>query len=297
MVIKIRNTISCWLAVTAFLSGCTATQTFTAAARPGDTVALAVGWNKPVNRNNLTVTFQPTDGVPVTYNPGDNRIKAVTQLYPDLVSNVVVGTQTGQQTVGGTGMNYAIGYFINQDFTQQDPDWNQTVVYLNLPTTLPVGTTNITLAGPSGNLTVSPLQVNVLAGAGQSNPFYVDGAIIPQAGSFVRSMERSNYYTISFNAPTIPYAIQVELTRTTGTGVPWVVNTRGDLKNLAWRDDGASNIRVMLTPSRGVPMADLKGFKFYVAGGVTGLTATSVTAYDIAGNPVPDVTANVTFIP
>lgn len=99
--------------------------------------------------------------------------------------------------------------------------------------------------------------------------------------------------TVTFTGSTIPDSIQIDMTRTAGVGVPWVTQTRGDLKNLSWRDDGTSNMRVILSTNHGAPLNDIKGFKFYVAGGVTGLEITNVVAYDVSGTPISDINADV----
>lgn len=279
------------------LGGCTATNTFSTVARSGDTVALAVGWNLPVNMNNITAQFTDASGAPFSYGLGAPGFRAVAQLYPDPVSQLVVGTMTNQnppdpQNPDGILQEASVGYFLNQ-ITQNDPDWNQTVVYLDLPQGMAPGIANITLAGPSGNLTANPLKVNVLPGTGVSNKFGTTpyGA----AGGYLYDAERRNYYTVTFTGPTIPDSIQIDMTRTAGVGVPWVTQTRGDLKNLSWRDDAASNMRVILSTNHGAPLKDIKGFKFYVAGGVAGLAVTNWVAYDATGAPVSGITPNVSF--
>ena len=274
------------------LVGCTGTQTFTTAARPGDTVALAVGWNQAINKDNISVAFQSGTST-VTYSPGDSHIRAVTQLYPDPVSRLVVGYQTNQNL----GLNEnVLGYGIDVGHTAHDIDWNQTVVYVDLPSSLPTGMTDITLTGPAGNLTASPLSVAVLSGTGQPNTFNVQGSALTSATNFLGTLERRNYYTVNISGSTVPYAVQLALTHTPGAGVPWVSNPRGDIKNLAWQDDGTT-ISVMITPSHGVPLENIKHFKFYVAGGVTGLNVASITAYDITGYPITGINADVSYTP
>jgi hypothetical protein len=284
--------ISLSLGIATLLAGCTATNTFSTAVRSGDTVALAVGWNIPVNMNNLTAQITDSSGMITNYGLGDSRFRTVAQLYPDPVSDVVTGTQTLQNYDGR--WDSGIGYFFNQ-ITSNDPDWNQTVVYMDLPQGMATGVATINLAGPSGNLTAKPLKVNVLPGMGVSNPFNTAG--YGPASDYLYAAERHNYYTITFTGATIPSAIQVDMTRTAGVGAPWVTQGRGDLKNLSWRDDGSTSLRVMLSTNHGAPMADIKGFKFYVAGRITGLEVTNVSAYYATGAPVSGIVANVSYTP
>jgi hypothetical protein len=289
--------VSLWMLAAATLGGCAGVKTFTNEARPGDTVALATGWNQPVNRNNLTVRFTDANAAVVTYNPGNPGIRTVTQLYPDPVSKLVVEYATGQ-TTGSSGTDGTVmGASIDGSVTNHDTDWNQTVVYLDLPTSLAAGTANIVLTGPNGALTATPMQVNVLPGTGAPDIFAGQGS--GNASASLPLLERGSYYTVTFAGPTIPDSIQVNLTRTAGAAKPWVVNTRGDLKNVAWRDDGSTNLRVMLTSSHGVPLTDMKHFKFYVASGIpmSGLAVANVVAYDASGYPVSGVTANVSYVP
>ena len=83
------------------LGGCVGTQTFTTAARSGETVVLAVGWQKTLARQNMTITITPASGAPVTYLPGDARVRGVVNLYPDPRSNLVVDDMTNPTTVAG----------------------------------------------------------------------------------------------------------------------------------------------------------------------------------------------------
>lgn len=292
---RIKLLLLCGIALAIF-QGCTATYTFTTAARAGNTVALATGWNQPVNKTNITAQFTDANGAVVTYNLGDPGIRTVVQLYPDPVSKLMVEYATGQSDGVGLGNGVAIGPYIDSGYTNYDADWNQTVVYLDLPTSLATGITNIALSGPNGPLTSAPIKVNILAGSGSPNNFYYQGN--GNASGSLGLLQRRNYYTVTFTGPTIPDSIQVDLTRPAGTAIPWVVNTRGDLKNVAWHDDGATNLRVILTTSHGAPLTDMKHFKFYVASGIPfagSLSVANVAAYDATGNPVSDVTPNLSF--
>ena len=106
------------------------------------------------------------------------------------------------------------------------------------------------------------------------------------------ALERADAYLITFNGSTIPHAIHLVLNHDSGVGTTWVVNPRGDLKNVVWSDTGSA-ITVMLTPANGLTLQQMIHFKFYVAGGLTGLTVASLKAYDINGNLIPGVTTNI----
>jgi hypothetical protein len=84
-----------------------------------------------------------------------------------------------------------------------------------------------------------------------------------------------------------------------GVGRAYVVNPIGYIKNASWTDDG-TNMKVILLPVRDGEITTMEDFKFYVAGGITGLQFASggtslvgAQAFDIDGNPVFGV--NVTI--
>jgi len=104
---------------------------------------------------------------------------------------------------------------------------------------------------------------------------------------------------MTFSGSTVPHSIQVDLTHdpdtaSGGVGKVQVINTRGDIKSIAWTDDGA-NLWVLLTPTKGQASLRMKDFKFYVAGDVTGFQVlpSDVSTFDINGNAVSGVTASV----
>lgn len=290
MTSPLRNSLILFLPLSLIaLGGCTATQTFSSSARAGDTVALAVGWNKKISRQDMTVTFYPSSGMPVSYAPNDPGIRAVINLYADPVSRLTVGTETGQ-TLGYGANGY--GSLVYGFATNMDPDWYETVVFLDLPSTLPTGTTNISIQDASNqHVTPSPIAVNVLPGTGSSNPLQTQNSVT-LTPTLLDTLERADNNVVTFSGATIPYSIQVTLVHTPGIGIAWVVNPRGDKKNIAWSDTNGT-ITAILSPNNGQNPSAFVNFKFYVAGGLTGLAVTSVKAYDISGNPVSGVTATV----
>lgn len=275
------------------LSGCAGTQSFSGAVRAGDTVAVAVGWRQNLAKDNITVTI--TTGSPgnqvtyATYGPNNAAIRAVINLYPDPLSSLVVSPQLGEDL---TPFAQQYASLMDSSYASYDKDWSQTVVFVDLPTDLPVGNAQIRVSG--GGYTNPPVSVvEILPGSGSPINFSTEGGGLNanQLGSLGRVPNQS----VTFTGSTIPHAIQVDLAHypdrdSGGVGKAHVANTRGDIKNIAWRDDG-SNLRVILTPTNDRSFSDLLDFKFYVAGGLTGLYVTDVRAYDVNGNTVPGISA------
>ena len=132
------------------LAGCVGTSAFTTAARPGETIALAAGWNQQLTRNDLTVVITPASGSPVTYNPGDARVRTIVQGYPDPVSKLLVSDRSGvtypdaglpNNGFSASGYNTLPPSFGNivRGQTGNENDWSDTIVFLDLPATLAPG--------------------------------------------------------------------------------------------------------------------------------------------------------------
>lgn len=110
-------------------------------------------------------------------------------------------------------------------------------------------------------------------------------------------MERVAHFTVGFSGSTIPVAIQLDLSHDPdvdhgGSGRPYVINPRGDIKNVMWSDTGTA-MRVLMTPAKMQPLSSFSDYKFYVAGGITNLNIVDLKAVDINGNDVAGVTATV----
>lgn len=295
----------CVLPIALLATGCTGVNTFTTAARPGETVALAVGWQKHLQRQNLTVTITDATGATVTYPPNDNRVRSIINMYPDPVSKAVVGTETGQTL--GVNAN-AAGSLINDSATYGDPDWWQTSLLLDLPTLMQLPVNNQPIAtGPatitlndSAGAVIYPINVEILSGTSARNTFAVTvGENFLNQGYNLKTFERADHYTVTFNTykdtnnlDVIPHSIQAVFTHTAGVGVPWVVNPRGDLKSILWTDDGV-NLKVMITPVKGQTLSAIIKEKFYIAGGIAGLTLTSFKAYDVNGVLLAGITPSI----
>lgn len=274
------------------LSACTGVNTFTTAARPGETVALAIGRQTNLKRANVTVTVTPATGPAVVYLPLDARVRSILNVYPDPVSKAVVLQRTENQT--------STGGVIESWVTAGDPDWWQTFMLLDLPAGIAPGVASISIADSLGAV-ITPASVEVLSGQSSRNgfSFYQWGSVFsadsadPPVIRAPKDFERADRYVVEFTAEVVPHSIQIELSHSPGVGTAYVVNPRGDLKNVTWTDDG-SNLKVFITPTTGLTTTQIKDFKFYVVGGLTGLSQTRLTAYDQLGNPISGVTPTIT---
>lgn len=265
------------------LSGCSGRNTFHEYARAGDTVALAAGWKHSFSKDSITVTITPAAGAPVVYAPNDDRIRAVTNLYPDPLSSLVVSDQVG---IDLTPSARTYANLLNSVVTGNDKDWWETSVFLDLPDSLTVGPATIDIVSAAGETLTSTLEI--IEGAGSPNTFntYETGSINSYQ---LAALERVAHKTILFSGDTVPYAMQLEFSHPL-TSRLHVANPRGDLKNLAWTDDG-TNLRVVVTPANLGGIDSLKDCKFYVAGQVNGLSLLSLQAVDLNGNAINTVTA------
>jgi len=275
------------------LAGCAGLNTYPEYVRAGDTVTVAGGWLQNFTKDNITVTITPSSGPPIVYAANDPAIRAVVNLYPDPVSSVVVSKETDQDLTFGARSYANVIDFLSTDY---DRDWYQTTVFVDLPASLPVGTTSVTIETLDLSESVTS-NVEVIGAGGSPATFNaeINGPLLPAQ---MDALERVPHYVISFSGPTVPYAIQLDMSHDAdmdngGTGRTHVINTRGDIKGVAWSDTGTS-ARVILTPAKGQTLGLMSDFKIYVAGGINNLAVTSVAAFDINGDTVAGVTAGIT---
>lgn len=308
----------CILPIVLITTGCTGTQSFTTAARGGETVALTVGYRQHLQRQNMTVKITDLSGATISYPANDQRVRGVVNLYPDPVSKVRVGNHTALQTFGN---NNALTDTIQGNMypggggTSGDSDWWLTTLLLDLPTTMAngnpiaIGKANIAITDTGGNI-ILPASVEILPGISTANLFNINGLatgafpfnVLTQYPGALKQMERSDNFTVTFQTPKdansydiMPHSVQAVFTHDAGVGVSMVINPRGDLKNVIWSDDG-TKIKVMVTPPDGKSLVNAIDLKFYIAGGITNvaLDQSSVKAYDINGTLMTGVTATVT---
>ena len=291
---KVFKSLVVMLCVVTTLFGCASRRAFTTSAQAGDTVILGIGWYPEVRRDDLTLTITDALGGETTYLPGDPAVRAVVNLYPDPVSKLIVDTELGVNPVAQDAG------ILHLAVTNGNKEYSEKFVMIDLPTTLSTGQTNIDIVSATGD-SINPLKVDILPGLGSSNVLgnYNGWSV---ADSHLQYMERALYYAVDFSTSgsAIPHAIQIDMRHNPdgnsgGTGAAFVTNARADMKSIAWSDNG-TDLRVILMPS-GAALDDMQHFRFYVAGGLTGLVDNGVTAFDINGAPVPGVTANITANP
>jgi len=269
------------LYLTTLIAGCSGVQTFQSSLRAGDTAAVAAGWKKNFSRNDITVTITPSVGEQIVYQPNHPGVRAVVNMYPDPISSMVVSDAIDVDMTYGA-QDYALG---TNFFTNGDRDWWQTVVFVDLPNTLPAGISNIEIQNNNGDYVSST--VNVIAGAGEAEAFdiEVNGPLNPHQ---FKALERVPHYEISFTSnDVVPHAMEISMSHLPdmnngGNGIVYVSNPRGDLKNILWNDDGF-NLKVILTPARTLSLTEMKDFKFYISGGIGSLVVTNITAVDSNG--------------
>ena len=307
---KLNNTIM-FLALILSIggTGCTGVNSFGISARAGDTIVVSLGWQQELTRSDVKVTITDSNGMPFVYLPGDTAIRALWQSYPDPISNLIVGGETGQDNIDGSYAGLATT-LIDSAATGGDKDYSETFMMLDLPADIALGTATISFTDPND----SPINKPTVAG-GQINPMNVEivakvttgnnpgpdnlasqDAIVVIPG-YLKALERTTHYTVRLQGSEVPYGVQLEFTHdpdqgNSGTGRAYVTHPRADLKSVHWSDDGY-NLKVILMPSRAQPLSDIKQFKFYVAGGITGLVLTGTDAYDINGNPVEGISASI----
>jgi len=276
------------------LSGCGGVQTFPNTARQGETVSISMGWKKEFKRSNTTVTITPSSGNPIVYFPNDPAIRAIANLYPDPVSWLVVGTESSRYD-NSYGASY--GDAINNYFTNNDNDWWQTVAFIDLPAVLPLGSTSIQLTNSLGFSFTSI--VEIVEGAGSSAIFNAELNGPLSSGQLV-SLERSPHYEVLFNSDLIPYAIELKFSHdpflfSYENGRAHVVNPRGNVKSILWSGD-VTQLKVVLMPAGQLALKNINDFKFYIAGGISGLTLIDMQAFDENGNSVSGVNVNISAI-
>lgn len=276
---------------------CTGVQVFSKSARPGETVAFALGWNQDLTSSDITmsITDSASTTVPITS-------RAAVNLYPDPISNLLVDAKTNPESGPDTSKGFFWSFQLEDSVTSGDSDFSQKLIVADIPAGLSSGPATINIS--SATLSTS-IDIEILAdssGTASTDEFPIQETPFPELGvSFgdkLRLAERAPHNVISFSGSQIPHAIQLEIAHMPdkdngGVGRPFVATGRSDIKNITWSDDG-SNMRVIILPARtSETIPSFANFKFYIAGGLTGLLISNVSAYDSNGNIVNGVTAQI----
>ena len=278
------------------ITACGGSKTFNDYARAGDTVAVAGGWQQNFNRENISVTirqggFGPASFVVASIPQGDPAIRASVNLYADPLSGIIVSRETG---VEFTPFAATYQQTISANFTNGDKDWYQTTVFVDLPTNLATGLHTVIIENSLGESFNST--VEIISGTGTPSTFSAQGTSLTP--NHIRGISRLPHYTVDFSGTTIPHAIELTLSHDPdstagGTGKAYAVNPIGYKKNLTWTDDGTV-MKAILIPTTNTTPDNILDYKFYVTGNISNLIVSSVSAFDINGNPVANVAATTT---
>ena len=310
------------LAITV-ITGCTGTRGFSEYARAGDTISIGAGWAHHMQRGNIEVVITDNAGTETTYTPGQpgyEKVRGSINFYPDPVSGMVLADRLDAD-ITPAARTYA--QLINSESTDQDRDWWETVIFVDLPDPMALGDATIQIndivspqsESVTSTVTIVPDETGIGTGGTRSTFAARLNEVAPEyrftvEDSHFQAMERVDHYVVSVSAATVPHAIQVELTHNPdaahgGTGTPYVINPTGHIKNLSWAQTGISgtDLRVIIMPTSDGEITTVKDFKFYVAGGIGGLSIVDqdtndpdldVLAFDSDGAPIAgDVVASV----
>lgn len=274
------------------LSACSGIKTFNDYSRAGDTVSIAAGWKQNFHKNNITITITPSIGPEIIIPPNDSAIRAVLNMYPDPVSSLIISREIGSNL---TPNSLLYGNIASSN-TSFDKEWYQTIILLDLPVTLPTGTTLIDIASTQGDTASST--VEIINGTGSAHSFTADSSTSINFNMF-KALERTTNYVVDFTSTTIPHAIEINLAHDPdanngGVGKAFVVNHLGYKKNTSWHDDGFT-LKAILYPASNMIIDHINDYKFYVAGKIENLSIVNVQGFDINGNPIPNISATLSL--
>ena len=150
-----------------------------------------------------------------------------------------------------------IGDTIESSATGQDKEYLETTVLMDIPTTVPVDSqvASVTLSDSAG-ATLNPLYFHIFHVPSLLAGTFPNWDAVAIGNAQFAKLERANYKTVSFSGTTVPYAVEVDMTH--GASKLYVVNPRGDIKNVAW-SSGATTLKVIITPAWSKATAPLPG--------------------------------------
>jgi len=285
---KQSNILTYALLILAFfiLHGCTSLQTFPGVARAGDTITLAVGSADGMTKQaaNTTAIYVSDAGglYPLT-------IRSVFNLYPDKKSRLYTSTSATLPVIDSS-----------------DHEAWQTVMVIDLPTDLPLGTGSIQIDSVAKFPTVSshindvPISLEIVNGAGASSVFtYEFGFGASQVGDLslleplphaqVTPPSDNTYYGAIELRLTLPTTAEVPLTEEHVRVVlddmtPSTVSNR----NMVWGIDNNELVVMLMSPNGFLQTIEsrlsivlLPRFSFTSVPAITRLSF-----FDVNGDPV-----------
>jgi len=281
------------LLLCSIIASCGGINTFHEYARAGDTVVVPAGMQPNFTKDNITVTITPSIGSDIVLAAADSTIRAVMNLYPDPVSNMLISRAIDEDT-SPFAQTYADSLLISSN---SDKDWFQTTVFLDLPNSLPTGLTQVEISNGLGDSHTVTLEI--IPGVGTANSFnsnFNGGLLL--SPNILDSLARANHNTITLDSTTIPHAVEITLSHDPdstagGSGKAFVVNPLGYLKNISWSDDGTT-MKIILMQSKAGIIDDMSDYKFYVSGTTTNLQLVSAQGYDINGASIVGINTTIT---
>lgn len=299
MGIKRVSSLTMLLAFCAWLTGCSAVQTFPMAARSGDTISVMIGGSEQARKNTVSATLTDSAG-------GQHDLQAL-----GLVRSVFNLRADGRAY--GTHYSSYLESYISWA-NRHEPV--QTVLVADLPPGLPIG--NATLAvrlnvtdNSSGVSDPNNINIEILPGTGNSNSFdrKSSGETLP---ADLQALEPAPHAKLTFGTGTIigAAAIVVEVDQTvvnmndlnvyapeaTVRGSFTDPGAFGDKQRMVyWRQDGDRLYIDILAP-QGIDTRFLQAFVVHPRGlaGSPGFAIVSASVYDINGQTLA-VTPQLTY--
>lgn len=275
------------------LAACGSLRPFHDYARPGDSIAIPVGKQTDFKRDNITVTITPSAGLPVELTASDLELRAIINFYPDPVSSILVSKEISENLTP-----HAQAYYDTTHYSaDNDSDWFQTVVFIDVPMGIPSGLAQIEISNTLGTTHTSTFEI--IDGIGTANNFSADvnNTNVNLDRNMLDSLSRVDHTIIEINSNAIPAALEITFTHDPdvtigGTGKYSVINPKATKKNLLWNDDG-TNLKVIMLEAHAGSVESIKDYKFYIAGSATNLQLNSINGYDATGAAIPGVTATL----
>ena len=128
-----------------FVAGCTGINSFGTAARAGDTVVMAMGWQLGLTRAAIDhIAITDSTGGTVVLAADAPAVRAIFNAYPDPVSRLLVGAELGNPSLYSSLIEGAV--------TSGDKEYSESMIMLDLPQGLNPGQAQITVSMLDGRV-------------------------------------------------------------------------------------------------------------------------------------------------